>query len=253
MHAWGKPMPFPVLLDPSFTTCERYGLAGVWSVLILIDPQGNLVKGDEKVLAGKTYGAGRSSEVTSRPSPGEAGPPERRIMKPSKRFLAGQPTRRPWRRFARFSVRGLVSLILLIGAVLGWLVRSAHIQRDAVAAIRRAGGSVMYDWQWKNGEPNANGKLRWPKWLVDLIGIDYFGHVTRVEFAEHGCDADLVQVARLGRLASLNLARSPVTDVGISHLSGLSSLESLDLSQTNITDARSGAPEGACVAQTAFP
>ena len=83
----------------------------------------------------------------------------------SKSFFAWQPTRRPWRRFARFSVRGLVSLILLIGAVLGWLVRSAHIQRDAVAAIRRAGGSVMYDWQWKNGEPNANGKLRWPKWL----------------------------------------------------------------------------------------
>ena len=151
--------------------------------------------------------------------------------------MAEQATRRAWWSYPRFSVRGLVCLILLIGAVLGWLVRHARIQRDAVATIRRASGSVMYDWQWKNGELNANGKLGWPKWLVDSIGIDYFGHVTRVELAEHGCDADLVQVARLGQLESLNLARSLVTDVGIAHLSELSSLESLDLSQTKIADA----------------
>jgi hypothetical protein len=51
-HVWGKPLPFPVLLDPSFTTWERYGLPA-FGTLILIDPQGNLVKGDETVLAEK--------------------------------------------------------------------------------------------------------------------------------------------------------------------------------------------------------
>jgi hypothetical protein len=51
-NVWGKPLPFPVLLDPSFTTMERYGLPG-FGALILIDPQGNLVKGDETVLAAK--------------------------------------------------------------------------------------------------------------------------------------------------------------------------------------------------------
>jgi thiol-disulfide isomerase/thioredoxin len=51
-NVWGKPLPFPVLLDPSFTTMERYGLPG-FGTLILIDPQGNLVKGDETVLAEK--------------------------------------------------------------------------------------------------------------------------------------------------------------------------------------------------------
>jgi AhpC/TSA family len=49
-HVWGKPLPFPVLLDPSFTTWERYGLPS-FGILMLIDPQGNLVKGDESVLA----------------------------------------------------------------------------------------------------------------------------------------------------------------------------------------------------------
>jgi hypothetical protein len=51
-HVWGKPLPFPLLLDPSFTTMERYGLPA-FGTLILIDPQGNLVEGDETVLAEK--------------------------------------------------------------------------------------------------------------------------------------------------------------------------------------------------------
>jgi hypothetical protein len=41
-----------VLLDPTFTTWERFGLPGLGTV-ILIDPDGNLVKGDETVLAEK--------------------------------------------------------------------------------------------------------------------------------------------------------------------------------------------------------
>jgi len=51
-HVWGKAMPFPVLLDPSFTTWERFGLPA-FGIPILIDPQGNLAKGDETVLAEK--------------------------------------------------------------------------------------------------------------------------------------------------------------------------------------------------------
>ena len=47
------------------------------------------------------------------------------------------PVARPWRRFLRFSVRGLIVLVLVIGVWLGWLVRSARIQREAVAAIRK--------------------------------------------------------------------------------------------------------------------
>ncbi len=63
-----------------------------------------------------------------------------------------KPVRRPWRRFLRFSVRGLIVVVLVIGAWLGWLVRSARIQREAVAAIEHARGSVSYDWEWANGK-----------------------------------------------------------------------------------------------------
>jgi hypothetical protein len=50
------------------------------------------------------------------------------------------PVSRTWRRFLRFSVQGMIVVLLLVGGWLGWLVRSARIQREAVAAITTAGG-----------------------------------------------------------------------------------------------------------------
>lgn len=50
-HVWGgKSLPFPIVLDTTFKTWERYGLPGLGTI-ILIDPDGKLVKGDETELA----------------------------------------------------------------------------------------------------------------------------------------------------------------------------------------------------------
>jgi peroxiredoxin len=50
-EAWkGKTLPFPVLFDPSFETMKRYGVLG-YGTLLLIDPNGNLVEGDDQTLA----------------------------------------------------------------------------------------------------------------------------------------------------------------------------------------------------------
>src|SRR5262249_48338000 len=46
-HVWGgQILPFPILLDPTFKTWERFGLPGLGTV-ILIDPEGKLTTGDE--------------------------------------------------------------------------------------------------------------------------------------------------------------------------------------------------------------
>jgi hypothetical protein len=58
-----------------------------------------------------------------------------------------KPISRPWWTYLRLSIRRLIVLVLLIGLGLGWMVRSAHTQRDAVTAIRKAGGLVKYDWE----------------------------------------------------------------------------------------------------------
>jgi internalin A len=147
------------------------------------------------------------------------------------------PASRPWRRYLRVSVRGLIVLVLVIGAGLGWIVHQAHVQRDAVAAIERAGGEVMYDWQWKGGRPDPNGKPGWPKWLVDLVGVDYLGHVS-VVVGKGLSDAELLHIGRLDRLdRRLNLNDSSITDAGLMHLRGLKNLRNLHLARTAITDA----------------
>ena len=69
------------------------------------------------------------------------------------------PTTRPWRRFLRVSVRGLIVLVLVTGAGVGWLVRSARIQREAVAAIRKAGGGVSYDSRWDRSASVSRSKV----------------------------------------------------------------------------------------------
>ncbi len=134
----------------------------------------------------------------------------------------------PLRRFLRFSVRGLIILVLLIGLWLGWFVRCARIQREAVAAIQHAGGKVAYDWEWSNGKPIPGGKPSAPQWLIDLIGVDYFGHVTFAWLKPNETDdSAIAQVGRLARLqlkdltnltVVLDVMSTQVTDMGVREL-----------------------------------
>jgi internalin A len=145
----------------------------------------------------------------------------------------------PWRKMLRLSVRALVVVVLVIGAGLGWFVRSAHIQRDAVAVIRHAGGTVSYDWEWNHGAPVKAGKPRAPAWLLDMIGVDYFGHVTAVWGPSSMTPADDVMVAagKLTQLQYLDVDQSYISDAGMAHLAGLTELHDLFVFNGQITDA----------------
>ena len=50
-------------------------------------------------------------------------------------------------------------------------------------------------------------------------------------------DAGLQHLAGLTRLEWLELSQTQVTDAGLQHLAGLTGLRRLDLSQTQVTDA----------------
>jgi hypothetical protein len=137
----------------------------------------------------------------------------------------------------RLSVRGLMVLTLVIGGWLGWIVRSTRVQREAVAAINGAGGSVLYDWQWVHGRFIPTGRPGAPGWLVDRMGNDYWGHVVYANVNERGSDTTLSYIAQLSRLEELELAMAPVTDSRLAHINGLSNLRVLSLNSAGVSNA----------------
>jgi internalin A len=154
----------------------------------------------------------------------------------------GQPQPAPRRRrgFFRVSVRGLLLLVLVIGCGLGWIVqivRAGQVQRRAVAAIYQAGGWVVYDTVWDEDQNTSTWKPRWPKWLVDQLGVDYFGNVVFINLHDRGTDEVLAHVARLKHLKQLHRPGLAVTDAGLVHLGRLSDLRLLSLDHTQVTDA----------------
>jgi hypothetical protein len=99
--------------------------------------------------------------------------------------------------------------VLLLGGVLGWVVHLAHVQRDAVAAIRSGGGQVQYNWQLKTLPKgtiqfDATGRPKAPTWLFDYLGNDYFGHVEQVELGSKNVDAVVKQVGQLDKVRRLS-------------------------------------------------
>ncbi len=145
------------------------------------------------------------------------------------------PDRNPRRRILRQSVRGLLILVLVIGAWLGWLVRGARIQREAVAAIKNAGGVVSYDRESSDKKAIPEGKPWPPRWLVDLTGVDYFARVTEVSFVSTATDTTIARRKGLSRIGTLNGA--PVTDATLAYLNGLTDISALSLRGADITDA----------------
>ena len=143
----------------------------------------------------------------------------------------------PRRRFLRFSVRGMIVVVLLIGGWLGWFVWSARTQRQAVAAIEKTdGNTVLYDWQWKNGTNLVGGEPWAPKWLLQSLGIDYFNNVAAVCVVSPS-EKQLIHVGELRRLQHLTLCEPDMSETSLAHLRGLTKLSQFHLLANHVTDA----------------
>ena len=55
------------------------------------------------------------------------------------------------RRFFRFKLATLLIVSTLIAVALGFILRS-HGQRQAIAAIRQAGGEVRFQYEWPSSQ-----------------------------------------------------------------------------------------------------
>ncbi len=141
-------------------------------------------------------------------------------------------------------MRTLIVLVLVIGAGLGWIVRSARIQREAVAAIHNAGGYVDYndnDIEWGGRSWGWNTLASSRDVIGEHIGIDYVLRAVDVNLNLGGNRADCQQaIARLPHLCQLrrlSLMGESVTDGILTQLHGLTRLEDVALQNTGISNS----------------
>lgn len=138
----------------------------------------------------------------------------------------------------RTRVRVIAAIALFIAILLGWREFLIRDQRNAVAAIERAGGSVTYDFEWGNRRISPAPPLpRWRKWLVNAFGPDLAGRVVAVNLSRRNAgihDSVLKHVGRLSRLESLSFFESAVTDDQLTDLRDLTHLKTLHLHGTQV-------------------
>ena len=148
------------------------------------------------------------------------------------------PTRPRWLRLnVRLRMRTLLVLVLALGGGLGWVVHRARVQRDAVAAIRRVGGGVAFDWQRASVRPgSAPPTAPGPDWLRRALGPDFLDTATYVRLNGEPCqDESLRAACRLPWLEELIVLNTGATDAGAEDLRRLKNLRTLDLRLNRMT------------------
>ena len=109
------------------------------------------------------------------------------------------------------------------------------------------GGTVDYDWRWGNYNPDIidnDGKWRAPMWLARIVPVDYVANVDYVRLMpdrpnppEKADDSTMEHVGRLRYMESLDLYDTDVTDAGLEKIEGLRRLRHLWIRKTPIGDA----------------
>lgn len=184
--------------------------------------------------------------------------------------LVIDPDRSAGRRRGRPTLVGLMGVVLVIAVWLGWLANSARTQRLALAALR-PGCSTRYahhvDLMRSAGREvfstDATRIVPWGfSWLHREIGHDYFddvaavqvwqptpaklkaiGHLSRLRILEFKDprtplrDDDLTSLEGLDQLDTLRIWGADLTEHGIIRLSGLTSLEKLDLTFVTLDES----------------
>jgi hypothetical protein len=163
------------------------------------------------------------------------------------------------RSWFQFSLRTLMIFVTLFAVACSWFavkMQQARRQREAVEAIVKLGGKVMYDYQSREqNEPvvaivKSGGQVMYdyqfyeyeiqsarppgPAWLRNILGDDFFCTVVDAQPKD---DASMPILKDLSGIRTLNLRYSQVTDAGLEYLKGLPQLKLLLLSGTQVTDA----------------
>jgi len=142
-----------------------------------------------------------------------------------------QPKRK--RRWLRFSLRTFLIVLTILCVWIGWYLYRVEQQREAVKWVLENGGTVRYDFEIDDdGKNRGDTQPSVPRWLIDMLGVDYFSTVKRV--AGFRLDLNNENLVGLAHLEHLKLFNTQVSDV--TPLEGLTKLKTLELRGTQVSD-----------------
>ena len=131
--------------------------------------------------------------------------------------------------------------VTLLCVWLGVVCNRANRQRQAVEAITKAGGEVLYDYQTgEDGLPaNRDAPQPGPKWLRDLIGIDYFATAAGVSInVQTGASDKMFEaVEQLPHLKRIDLVGITFPGATIGCLRNATQLHGLAIYNCEMADA----------------
>jgi hypothetical protein len=136
-----------------------------------------------------------------------------------------RPRRR--RRLPTISLRVLMLLVLMLGALMACKANRARAQTRAVAALHAAGANVRYDWQ-KDGLESQAARPWGPAPLRRWLGDEYFQEVTAVRLYNRRTPP-LPLSGDLGHLESLGAGECDLTEADFRRFSELPALRRLVL------------------------
>ena len=90
-------------------------------------------------------------------------------------------------RVFRVSLRTVLVLLTLLCGLMGWKARQVTRQKEAIAWIKSNDGYITYDFELtksvvhldENGDVAYGPKAPGPRWLRELLGIDFSGASSR--------------------------------------------------------------------------
>ena len=151
----------------------------------------------------------------------------------------------------RVSIRVMMLIVLIVALLLGWQVNKVRQQREAVAAVKRYGGWVHYDYEFVNGTLTSGQSPSGAALARKTLGDEFFQNVRQVSLVYDNstgkrfensnvqpCDGLLKQISGLPGLKELLLTNTQATDEGLRSIGKMTGLEVLYIwDGKSVTDA----------------